>query len=111
MDTRYSAQQTAVSENKWMVNGTWKFRQEYVQSNAGGNIFQFNVQAKVLHMVMESADQTDKHLEVFVDGKKVSDLTVNASTLYNITTLDGARHTVEIRLKEAGVRFYAATFS
>ncbi len=100
-----------LSDNKWLVAGTWKFRQEYVQANSSNANFRFNVQANMLHIVMESADGKDKHLEVYVDGVKVKDVTVNASTLYDIAPLDGKRHTVGIKIKESGVRFYAATFS
>ncbi len=96
----------------WSADGRWVFRQEYVQANSAGSHFRFNVQAKKLHLVMESSDGKDKLVEVYVDGKKTREMTINASELYTIAEfLDGGRHTVEIRMKEAGVRFYAATFS
>jgi thiol-disulfide isomerase/thioredoxin len=103
---------TNVSADKWTAGGTWMFKSEYIQANSANAVFRFNVEAAKLHIVMESADGTDKQLEVYVDGKKTVDLIVNKSTLYTISEFpNGGRHTVEIRLKESGVRFYAATFS
>ena len=62
--------------------------------------------------MLESADATDKRLEIFVDGVKTRDLIVNRSTLYDIAAFsDAARHVIEIHMQDAGVRFYAATFS
>lgn len=102
----------AVPANFWTAEGTWKFRQEYVQANSANAFFRFNVQANKLHLVLESADGKDKQIDVYVDGVKVRTITVNASTLYNIAEFpDAGRHTVEIRLSDPGVRFYAATFS
>lgn len=111
VDTRYTLA-SSLSADKWTVQGTWNFRPEYVQANSPNGIFRFSVQASKIHLVMESSDGKDKMIEVFVDGLKVKDVTVNASQLYDIAEFpDAARHTVELRLKDAGVRFYAATFS
>lgn len=110
-DVTYPAS-SAVLPNQWTAGGTWQFQNEYVESRSAGNVFRFNVNASKLHIVLESADGTDKTLEIFVDGKKERELTINRSALYTIADFPGAgRHTVEIRIKDAGVRFYAATFS
>ncbi len=102
----------SVAPNQWTAGGNWTFDPEYIEANAPGNVFRFNVQANTLHIVMDAADGTDKQLEVYVDGVKTKDLTVNVSTLYDIASFsDAGRHTVEIRVKDPGVRFYAATFS
>ncbi len=101
-----------IEANQWSVGGTWMFSQKTVQADSAGATFRFNVQANKLHLVMDSADHTDKTLEVYVDGKRVTDVTVNASTLYTVAEFaDGGRHTVEIHVMQAGVRFYSATFS
>lgn len=98
--------------NKWTVSGIWQFQPEYTEARSTDATFKFNVQASQMHLVLESSDGTDKTIEVYIDGKKVNELKINASTLYTITDkLDGARKTIEIRIKDAGVRFYAATFS
>ncbi len=101
-----------VAPDKWTAGGTWTFHKEYVQTNSDGAVFRFNVQASKLHIVMDSADGKDKQIEVYVDGKKTGDLTVNSSTLYTVAEFaHGGRHTVELRIKQSGLRLYAATFS
>lgn len=102
----------SVEPNKWTAGGTWQFRREYVQADSSNAVFRFNVQANALHIVMESVDGKDKQIEVSIDGGTPTRMTVNASTLYTPTTFpDADRHTVQIKILDAGVRFYAATFS
>ncbi|MFZ2804419.1 MAG: redoxin family protein [Patescibacteria group bacterium] len=101
-----------VGQNQWTAGGSWQFDPEFVETAAANDVFRFNVQANVLHIVLDSADGKDKTLDVYVDGKKTGTVTVNMSKLYDIATFaDGGRHTVELRIHDAGVRFYAATFS
>lgn len=101
-----------VQPNQWTAGGTWIFRDEYVESAAVNDVFRFSIQAAQAHLVLASSDGTDKTIEVFVDGTHLKDLTINASTLYTIADFpDAGRHVIEIRIKQKGVRFYAATFS
>lgn len=110
-DTTFTAE-TNVSRDKWTAGGTWQFTEEYAQADSVDAVFRFRVQANKIHLVLESADGKEKTVEVYVDGKKTGEVTVNASTLYDIATFpDAAEHTVELRMKGSGVRFYAATFS
>ena len=103
---------TSVPNGKWTAGGVWRFMSEYAQASSAGSIFRFTVQANKLHLVLESSDGKDKTVEIYVDGKKTGEMTVNASTLYDIATFtDGNPHTVEVRMKDGGVRFYSATFS
>ncbi|MEO5927880.1 MAG: redoxin domain-containing protein [Patescibacteria group bacterium] len=109
-DVMFSSQ--TVTSNKWSVEGNWRFTEEYVQANSSGASFRFKVQANKMHLVLESADGKDKTIEIYVDGKKTGEMTINMSTLYDIATFpDAGEHTVEVRMKDGGVRFYAATFS
>ena len=103
---------TEPKPDMWSADGRWVFRQEYAQANSAGSRFRINVKARKLHIVMESSDGKDKTIEIFVDGKKTGEQIINTSELYTISEFsDGERHTVEVRIKEPGVRFYAATFS
>lgn len=98
--------------HSWTAEGVWRFTDEYVQANSKDATFRFRVQASKLHLVMESANGQDARIEIFVDGVKTGELTVNASTLYDIATFpDAGEHTVEIRVIDPGVRLFAATFS
>lgn len=97
---------------KWSAEGRWIFMPEYVQSASANSRFRFTVQASKFHLVLESADGQDKEIEIFVDGKSVGTQKINISELYTIASFeDGAAHTIELVLKQPGVRFYAATFS
>lgn len=108
----YDIAGAALSANAWNISGNWTFFPEYVQADSPDATFVFNVQASKLHLVLQSSDGQDTMIEIFVDGVKIKDLTINASTLYDIADFsDTGRHTVEIRIKNQGVRFYAATFS
>lgn len=110
-DANYAMPET-IRDNMWAADGTWRFFPEYVQTVSANARWSMSVQASKLHLVMASDDGKDKHLEIYVDGVKISEMTVNASALYDIAAFsDAARHTVEVRCSEPGVRFYTATFS
>lgn len=101
-----------VGADQWSIGGTWMFDQEYVETKAKNDVLRFSVQADKLHLVLDSADGSNKTVSVYVDGVKTRDITVNRSTLYNVATFaDAQRHLVELRMPDAGVRFYSATFS
>jgi thiol-disulfide isomerase/thioredoxin len=98
--------------DRWTASGVWRFTDEYAEAKSENAIFRFKVQATKLHLVMESDDGTAKRIEVYVDGVKTGGMAVSTSELYDIATFtDGKEHTVEIHILDAGVRFYAATFS
>ncbi len=100
------------SSNRWDAEGTWVFQDEYVEAQSKDAKFLFNVQASKIHLVMESADGTPKEIEIFVDGERVNVLSVQDADLYDIADLTpGDRHVIEVIIRDAGVRFFAATFS
>jgi len=109
--TAYSNAKTPTAD-RWNVEGTWTFEDEYVVAHSDDAKFFFNVQASKMHLVLESEDGAPKLIEIFVDGEKTRDITVQDAELYDIAEFpDAARHHVEIRIQDAGVRFFAATFS
>jgi hypothetical protein len=96
----------------WTAGGTWRFEPQYVETRAPGDVFRFSVQASKLHLVLGSADGNDKTIDVYVDGAAAGSVTVNAPQLYTVATFPGGgRHVVELRIHDAGVQFYSATFS
>ena len=98
--------------DRWTIGGTWQFQPEYVQADSSSAVFRFSVQANALHLVMSSADGSDKRIEVSIDGGPARQMTINDPALYTVAEFpDGGRHTVEVRVLDAGVRFYSATFS
>jgi len=102
----------APDADAWTAGGTWRFEPQYVETRASGDVFRFSVQASKLHLVLGSADGKDKTIDVYVDGKPAGSVTVNASQLYTVASFpNGGRHVVELRIHDAGVQFYSATFS
>jgi thiol-disulfide isomerase/thioredoxin len=102
----------APKPDKWTAGGLWSFAPEFAEARAAGDTFAMSVSASEMHIVLSSSDGTDKTIEVFVDGQDAGTVTVNASQLYTVAKFSGAgRHTVELRIRDAGVRFYATTFS
>jgi thiol-disulfide isomerase/thioredoxin len=100
------------SPNHWSAGGAWRFESQYVETRSPNDTFSFNVQANRLHLVLSSADGSDKTIDVIVDGQAAGSFTINAPQLYTVATFPtGGRHTVEIRIHDAGVQFYSATFS
>ena len=100
------------ANDKWTAGGTWKFSQQYVETESANNMFRFNVKAGALHLVLSSNDGTDKVIDVLVDGVATESFTVNAPDLYTVAKFpNGGRHTVEIRIHDSGVQFFSATFS
>ena len=96
----------------WTAGGAWRFEQQFVETRAAGDIFRFSVQASKLHLVLGSADGQDKTIDVYVDGQSAGAVTVNAAQLYTVASFpNGGRHVVELRIHDAGVQFYSATFS
>ena len=101
-----------VDPDKWTAGGEWAFYPEYIETETTNDVFRFSVQADKLHIVMDSSDGTNKTVQVYVDGVKQPDVSVNMSQLYTPATFpDAKRHTVELRFPDAGVRLYSATFS
>ncbi len=109
--TQYTAIQHP-SADQWTAGGTWSFQNEYAESLAQNNVFRFNVQASQAHLVLSSSDGKDKRIEISIDGEPSQTLTINAPTLYTVARFTKpGRHEIEIKIDDAGVRFYSATFS
>jgi hypothetical protein len=98
--------------DRWTAGGTWQFQPEYAQADSANAVFRFSVQANDLHLVLSSVDGSDKRIEVSIDGGVPQKMTINSPTLYTVATFpDGGRHKVQVKILDAGVRFYSATFS
>ncbi len=101
-----------VPDNFWTANGTWQFSQEYAEAQSKNAFFLFNIEASKTHLVLESADHTDKRISISIDGGESTIMTINQATLYTVGEFpQGGRHIIMIQMLDAGVRFYSATFS
>ena len=102
----------SLPDNEWTAGGQWVFQDQYAEALAVGDTFAFSVQASQLHLVLASSDQKNKTIEVSVDGGAPTTFTINEPQLYTVAKFpNGGRHTVTVRLRDAAIRFYSATFS
>ena len=103
--------------------GEWQITPEYGQSYRASSLF-FRFDADEVDLVMaptlnQNTNGTPTHdsgvgaptAEVYVDGEKITTLTIDKDTLYNLVKLDQREnHIIEIKFPEGGVRAYAFTF-
>ncbi len=89
---------------QWLVSG------EYAAPAAGSSL-QLRFIAKDVFLVMRPADGSPAPYEVWLDGEKISDGTVDADRLYDIVNLeDSGEHTLELKFPDGGIEAYAFTF-
>lgn len=115
----------AVTLHQWSVGGHWNIGAEKAVTAAPGDVFRMRVRANAMHLVLGAAKATA--LAVTVDGQPPTDtqlspdtrrqadgtvtMTVLGQRLYTAALLpDGGEHVVEVRIPDAGVEFYTATF-
>ena len=113
-------------QNQWSIAGAWRVEDERSVAVAEGASFQMNVESNAMHLVLGTPEQSAK-IELIVDNKAPSDdmltentvrqldgsviLTVRGKDLYRILRFpDAGRHTVKLKMIDANVQFYAATF-
>jgi len=101
--------QKVLSNTRWL-SGDRSSEAEYITPSSDGSLF-LNFEAKTAKLVMWTTDGKDVRVDVFVDGKMMQTLTVNAHELYTVFASDEyARHTIELRFQSGGVQTYAFTF-
>lgn len=94
--------------NNLYLEGTWFFVPEYAENTSTGNIF-FRYSAKNVYMVASSLEGID--VEIFLDGEKVSTLSIKDEKLYPlIQGTDYGEHTLLIKVKKAGLKAFTFTF-
>lgn len=105
--------------NTLYLGGTWDIAREHAETISTDAIVQYQYSAKEVYIVAESA--RNSAVEVWQDGKKVSTeagvdvadgvMQVKESRLYKVIKNEKAgTHTLELRVKGKGVRFFAFTF-
>lgn len=109
---------TQVLLNGLYLGGKWNFSDEYARSVKDSNIV-YRYNAKEVYIVASAESPTD--IEVWQDGKLVSSeagsdvkngsVRVQESKLYRlIKNNEPGEHTLELRVKDGGVLFFAFTF-
>jgi thiol-disulfide isomerase/thioredoxin len=115
-----------VKNDEWSIGGTWTIEDQRAIANMNAT-HRFNVQAPEYNIVLGTPNNTTSTIEVTMDGKplpleyRTPDITVddqgrtlirvNELRLYRITHLPNAeRATIDLRIVDGVVHFYAASF-
>ncbi len=105
--------------NALYLGGDWNVASEYAESKTNSSIV-YKYYAKEVYIVAEA--DSDIEMEVWQDGKLVSSskgadvsdggiVTIKESRLYKLIKNDVAgEHTLELKVRGTGARFYAFTF-
>jgi len=90
------------------LGGNWSITPEYAESSIGGTIA-LKYKAKNVYLVASS--ENGEAVEVFVDGKSIGTVFIKGEMLYTIVAgTDYKEHTLEIKVKNSGVKAFAFTF-
>jgi hypothetical protein len=88
----------------------WRVTSEYATPAAGGGAIQAGFQAANVYLVMTSAGNVPRHVQVLLDGRPSRTVTVEGQQLYSLVSLPRAEFhilTVEV---PPGVQAYDFTF-
>lgn len=94
--------------NALYLGGVWNLYPEYAESSGTATVV-YRYNAKQVYVVAESSTPSD--VEIVQDGTVVRTITIGESRLYTLMqNTTAGEHTLEIRVKGKGVRFYTFTF-
>ena len=94
--------------NHFALEGKWLFTQEAAELQSMGAL-RLNFNARSAYFVAE-ADQPVT-AEIFLDGKKINQVTIEKSSLYTLYQGDQAgKHTLELRFAKPGLKAFTFTF-
>lgn len=97
----------ALPENAAGVKGTWEIGQESILAQGNDCYLGLNFQAKQVYLVLSGRSATP--VQVFLDGKKVSEFIVDEDRKYDIVDTSYSRHQLLLKIP-LGIRAYAFTF-
>lgn len=105
---RYSAP-AQLAPNSYALTGLWEIADEYARLAGSQGDLQLRFKAAKLYMVA-SADKPVT-LEITVDGKSETPVTVQGSRLYTLFDSHADRwHLLKLHIPEKGVKIYSFTF-
>ncbi len=97
-----------LQKNGLYLSGTWNFDPEYAVNKTEGGIM-FRYEAKNVYMVANA--DTAHEIEIWQDGKLLKKIVVKEETLYTlIENADYGVHTLEIKIKNPGLKAFTFTF-
>ena len=108
-----------IKQNKLYLVGVWNITPEYAESSGAASVY-YKYNAREVFIVGDASIPTE--MEVFQDGARVGisagedvdeagTVVIKESRLYKLIRNNvPGEHTLELRIKENGVRLYALTF-
>ena len=98
-----------VKTNILYLAGDWDFSQEYAENKTANAKVIFRYQAKNVYFVAQAAEENK--ISIFQDGQLIKSEIVKPAQLYKlIEDKDYGEHTLEIQIKEPGLRAFTFTF-
>lgn len=98
-----------LGDNKFALEGSWKFNQETAIHTSGFGRIKLNFNAAKVFMVAQSENPTT--IRVYVDGTLIKGVVVSSSDLYQLyDSMSGGKHTMEIEVPDAGFQAFTFTF-
>lgn len=98
-----------IKTNALYLTGSWNITDEFAESAQAGASIIFRYQAKNMYMVASAADGAT--VELWKDGVYQKTLFVQTEQLYHlITDVEYGEHTLEIVVKNQGLRAFTFTF-
>ncbi len=95
--------------NQFALEGNWQFNQESAVHTQGFGRIKLNFNSAKVFMVAKSNDPMT--VKVYVDGKLVKGVVVNASDLYELySSPAGGNHLLEIEVPQGGFEAFTFTF-
>jgi cytochrome c biogenesis protein CcdA/thiol-disulfide isomerase/thioredoxin len=100
----------SIQLNQVALRGTWKVGSESVTSVSSGAAIQLGFQAQHVYLVMTSASNVPRRVQVLLDGRPYSAVTVSGQRLYTLVSLPAdQQHALTVEIPP-GVSAYDFTF-
>lgn len=98
-----------IDRNKLYLVGSWNIQKEYAENKSIGSKVIFKFKAKRVNIVAESDNPA--RIKIFLDGKEISEISIQNSQLYEIINLpQQGEHVLELMLENSDIRLYTFTF-
>ena len=108
--TRYYPGLTKPALNEFALHGDWRVTDEFAAPTSPGASIEAGFQAAHVYLVLTSADNIPRRVQVLLDGHPAGSVAVQQQQLYTLVSLPQAQfHTLTVDIPQ-GVRAYDFTF-
>jgi cytochrome c biogenesis protein CcdA/thiol-disulfide isomerase/thioredoxin len=113
--------QDEIPRDRYGLIGTWNRQPEYVELTEGEGTITYHFNAKKVFLVAEAP--TNVEADIYIDGQKIKTTDAGEDVINGLVNFSSARlytlvnlnagledHTLEIKVKDSGLKAYAFTF-